>query len=249
MPSDLFLSKLPASIEPRDSVENRLLAEYGSVFVAQNVLPPTKIVFEDEADVTYFQSNLEASSETLGSFPIELQAKAMDDLLSAVSEAREAGKDIRPRFADSARRNYKDTVGLWRSRVEPALEHWSALGRISGEEVIKIKGLSPYDQVAVVLKLEEDGIYFAKDLSKSILYSVAPPGASQHLSMLALDVAEFDDPQICDILARNKWFQTVVSDLPHFTYLGIEEPNLPGYGLKLVTTGQRRFWLPDLDFN
>ena len=45
-------------------------------------------------------------------------------------------------------------------------------------EAARIRGLTPYEQVPEVFRLESQGIYFAKDLSKSIIYSVAPPGAS-----------------------------------------------------------------------
>jgi hypothetical protein len=100
--------------------------------------------------------------------------------------------------------------------------------------------------VPEILELEERGIYFAKDLSKSIIYSVAPPGTSQHLSMLAIDIAEFENPRVREIMAKNGWFQTVVSDLPHFTYLGTDENDLPDLGLKTVVSGDRRFWIPDI---
>ena len=106
--------------------------------------------------------------------------------------------------------------------------------------------MSPFEQVPVVLTLEEDGIYFAKDLSKSIIYSVAPPGTSQHLAMLAFDVNEFNDQQVRSILARHRWYQTVVSDLPHFTFLGVDEAELPSLGLKRTVSGDRHFWVPDI---
>jgi len=48
------------------------------------------------------------------------------------------------------------------------------------------------------------------------------------------------------LLAKYKWYQTVVSDLPHFTYLGVEESGLSGLGLKKVTDGGRTFWVPDI---
>jgi len=96
-----------------------------------------------------------------------------------------------------------------------------------------------------IFALEEKGIWFSKDLSKSIVYSVAPPGTSQHLSMLALDVTQFEDARVRTILAKNGWFQTVTSDLPHFTYLGEKENDLPKLGLKKVTYADRDFWVPD----
>src|SRR5205085_2247542 len=82
---------------------------------------------------------------------------------------------------------------------------------------------------AAVLELERAGLFFSKDLSKSILRSVAAPGASQHLAMLAFDASEFQDARVRDLLARCGWFQTVLSDLPHFTYLGLEESELPSH--------------------
>jgi hypothetical protein len=100
--------------------------------------------------------------------------------------------------------------------------------------------------VPVVLALETKGIWFAKDLSKSIIYSVAPPGTSQHLAMLAFDVKEFAERRVREILARNGWFQTVVSDLPHFTYLGVAENDLPDLGLKRVLSGEQAFWVPGI---
>ncbi len=242
-----FFGHLPDGfVRPTDSVERTLLHEYGSMFVAQGVTVPRKIVFRDEADVSAFQATLKTASETVGGIPLELQAAAMDDLRKAIDEARSRGLSITPRDVDSARRSYDETVGLWKSRVDPALKHWVANGRMTQGQADRIATMSPFEQVAEILKLEENGIYFAKDLSKSIIYSVAPPGTSQHLSMLALDVKENEDAKVRSILAEHKWFQTVVSDLPHFTYLGVEESELPALGLKKVTSGARSFWVPDI---
>ena len=168
----------------------------------------------------------------------------MSALQSAVDEARLAGLAITPRGPDAARRSYRQTVELWASRVEPGLQHWVSQGRLTMKDAERIRSFSPWQQVAEIFKLESDGIYFSKDLSKSIIYSVAPPGTSQHLSMLALDVAEHDDAEVRRILANQRWFQTVVSDLPHFTYLGVSEGELPDLGLKKVENGSRTFWLP-----
>ena len=101
------------------------------------------------------------------------------------------------------------------------------------------------EQVREVLNLEKRGLWFSKDLSKSILYSVAAPGTSQHISMLALDVTQFADARVRRILANHGWFQTVKSDQPHFTYLGRMEKELPQLGLRSVTIGAQVFWIPD----
>jgi hypothetical protein len=64
--------------------------------------------------------------------------------------------------------------------------------------------------------------------------------------MLALDVAEYKNERVREILARNKWFQTVVSDLPHFTYLGAAENELLGLGLKKNENCGQAFWIPNI---
>jgi len=58
--------------------------------------------------------------------------------------------------------------------------------------------------------------------------------------------AEFNDVRVRQILQRNGWFQTVISDLPHFTYLGISETELADRGLAKVISTDRPFWIPDL---
>jgi hypothetical protein len=243
----LFHKSLPRNFEaPTDGAGELLLREYGAVFVARGVTPPPKVVFRDEADVLAFQTTLKRSSEVIGGYTVELQEKAMDDLKRAIKDAREVGLTISPRGSDSARRGYNQTVSLWASRVNPGMAHWVAKGRISRSEAARITALTPYQQVPEILRLERDGIWFAKDLSKSIIYSVAPPGTSQHLSMLALDVAEYNEPRVRLILAKRGWFQTVISDLPHFTYLGMDEEDLPKRGLKRVVNSGRPFWIPDL---
>ena len=243
-----FLDNLPKDFEqPTDDAGKLLLKEYGAVFLARNgAIPPKKVVFKDEADVAAFQVSLQRSSETIGSYKIELQTAPMTALKEAIAEAKASSLAITPCGADSARRGYDQTVSLWASRVNPGFVHWVALGKVTQAEANRIKALTPYQQVPEILKLEQDNIFFAKDLSKSIIYSVAPPGTSQHLSMLAFDVKEFENPQVRLILAKHGWFQTVSSDLPHFTYLGVTESELPGLGLKKVENSGRIFWVPDL---
>jgi len=241
-----FAANLPAGFtEPTDSVGQKLLREYGSVFVTR-ATAPTKVVFKDQAEVTAFQNSLKTSSETIGGSNVQLQTAAMDDLKKAIEDAKGKGLSINPRGADSAKRSYDETVGLWKSRVDPALKHWTSQAKVTADQAAKIRAMSPFEQVSEVLKLEEQGIYFAKDLSKSIIYSVAPPGTSQHLSMLALDVKENENAEVRSILANHGWYQTVVSDLPHFTYLGTKESELPSLGLKKTTSGGRTFWVPNI---
>ncbi len=64
--------------------------------------------------------------------------------------------------------------------------------------------------------------------------------------MLALDVTEFDNPRVREILGKHGWFQTVLSDLPHFTFLGLKEKDLPKHGLKSVEADGQTFWIPNI---
>lgn len=244
----LFLLNLPSGLSgDEDPIASRLLSEYGAVFTARNgATPPDRIIFRTEEEVSTFQASVEIESIELGGFTIELQAAAARALRDAAQAANDVGLSITPRGADSGRRSYAETVELWHSRVEPALVHWVEKGALERADADRIRSLSPFEQVPVVLELESRGIFFSKDLSKSIAYSVAPPGTSQHLSMLAFDVREFDDPVVRKALADHYWHQTVVSDLPHFTYLGMNAAELEKVGLKLVEHADRHFWLPDI---
>lgn len=243
-----YTANLPSGFnQPTDAVGQRILKDYGALFVARGgAVPPNTPIFKSEAEVSAFQSSLSKSSESLGGFNIELQAAAMKALKEAIAEAKQTNLTITPRGADSGKRDYSGTVELWASRVNPGLTHWVGKGRITETEASKIRALSPFEQVPEIFRLESQGIFFSKDLSKSIVYSVAPPGTSQHLSMLALDVNEHENAKVRDVLAKHGWFQTVVSDLPHFTFLGVAENQLTGLGLKKVSDGGRTYWLPSL---
>lgn len=245
-----FFANLPKDFHAPDADDQvgwRLLAEYGALFVARGgvTLPPA-VTFPDEASVAGWQAKLATRQETIGGVSVELQAPAMEALLAARAEAAERRLRITPRSRDAARRDYRMTAKPWLSRVHRGVDHWVRQGRLSPQEAARLRSLSPRDQVPEILRLEKQGLYFSSDRSKSILNSGAAPGSSQHLSLLALDVKEHESPRVRAILARHGWFQTVVSDLPHFTYLGAKEHELSMLGLKMVTVGKRSFWIPEI---
>jgi hypothetical protein len=235
--------------DPGDPVSRRILEDYGAMFVASSeVRPPSRCIFDDEAEVLAFQQEAKSAAATIAGVRVELQPAAMRALLEAREEARARGLDITPRGgSEAARRNYTDTRRLWDSRFLPALTYWKGRGRLSAEQVASLRRSPLREQVREVLELEKRGIFFSKDLSKSILYSVAAPGSSQHLSMLAFDALQFGDARVRSILARHGWFQTVKSDLPHFTYLGVEEGELPARGLRRVEASGHVFWIPNIN--
>ena len=236
---------------PADGVARRVLEEYGAIFVAhKKVVPPPVCVFTSDEQVLQWQERTGYITETIGFDDVELQPEAMKKLLKARKEAQKENLDITPRDgAEAARRSYEDSLHLWNTRFEPGLTYWQTQGRLSEEQVARLRSLPLRQQIAEVLELEKDGIFFSKDLSKSILYSIAAPGTSQHIAMLAFDVNEFDNPRVREILAKHGWFQTVLSDLPHFTFLGLKEKDLPKHGLKQVEVDGQVFWIPNVVTN
>ena len=231
-----------------DDVARRVLHDYGAMFVGRDdILPPPACVFTSEDQVSEFQNAAGVTAATIADAIIELQPAAMKALLKARAAAQAEGRDITPRDgAEAARRSYADTVRLWNSRFLPALDHWTNVGRLKPSEADRLRALPISQQVPEVLELEKQGIFFSKDFSKSVLYSIAAPGTSQHIAMLAFDANEFLDARVREIMAEHGWFQTVLSDLPHFTFLGLKESELPERGLKPVEVNNQKFWIPDV---
>lgn len=230
-----------------DVLTRRVLEEYGAMFVAEGVALPDACVLESEEAVERFQREAGWRAEVLDDAVVELQPPAMAALVNAREEAALAGLRVTPRGGSEAgRRSFADSLRLWRSRCDPALEHWCGKGRLDDAEAERLRGLPLREQASAVLELESSGIFFSKCFDKSILQSVAAPGASQHLAMLAFDITEFQDARVGALLARHGWFQTVLSDLPHFTYLGLGERDLPTRGLRRVESAGQTFWVPDM---
>ncbi|MDX6270401.1 MAG: hypothetical protein QOD28_1624 [Acidobacteriota bacterium] len=241
--------KLEELCDACDPVERRLLAEYGAMFIADasQVHVPPRCVFRSDEECARFQAEAEPRGLHIGDAYIELQPAALDALVAARDEAHAEGLEITPRGgAEAARRSYADTLRLWESRVRPALAHWVGCERLAPDEAARLGALASGEQIAAVLREEERGNFFSKDFSRTILSSVAAPGASQHLAMLAFDAAEFRVERVRAILAHHGWFQTVLHDLPHFTFLGVREKELRALGLKRVVECGQDFWIPDI---
>lgn len=240
-----------------DSVAARVFADYGAMFVAalvsSSVKFPNNCILDSKGVQTY-QEKASPTIQSIGRVQITLQKPAMDALLDAIAEAKQKNLAITPRGGSTAgSRSYEDTSRLWNSRFLPGLNYWVKKGKISRNDAETVKKMSIHDQVQHVLDWESQRLWFSTAFDKSILYSVAAPGASQHVFMLALDVEQFGNKQVRDILAKHGWFQTVQSDLPHFTYLGIKEndvekrrKSLNSYGLTRKVVSGQEFWIPNL---
>lgn len=229
-------------------VARRVFKDYGAMFIAASeVRFPDKCVFANEDEVISFQANVESKKATIGNRTIELQAEAMDALMKARSDAAKQKLTITPRGASAAKRSYADTYRIWKSRFDPALKHWVARGKIKPEDAEKAAKMETTDQVEQVIEWEQDSIWFSTGFNRSIFSSVAAPGTSQHLSMIALDVTEFGNKAVRDILNGHGWYQTIIDDTPHFTYLGLDEKELPKRGLIAETRGGFTFWIPNFE--
>lgn len=211
---------------------------------------PNKCMFANEAEVTAFQASVIIAKENIGGIAIELQANAMTALKAAETEAKANSLTITPRSdATAARRSYSDTVKFWNKKIKQGIAHWKVNANQSGnklsdKDALELNSLTGIDQLRKVLELEDQGFFFSTNKKKTILASVAAPGTSQHLFMLALDVKEFGKPKVRQILAQHGWFQTVFQDHPHFTYLGMSESSLSSLGLSKKADAGQDFWVP-----
>ena len=232
---------------PQDNIfTRRILVEYGAAFVGKAKFG-NSCYLKDEDTVLETQNRIGFSSQILGGVKIELQPEAMKALLKAVAEAKKQKLSITPRGgAAAARRSFEKTVEFWESRVEPGLDFWVEQKKLTPKQANKVRKLPIFQQIVAVLELEEKKIWFSTQFDKSILQSVAAPGASQHNLMLALDVAQFEDARVRRVLAKHGWFQTVASDKPHFTYMGVDEDDLPKLGLHSIQIDGQVFWIPSL---
>ena len=231
-----------------DPVAKRVFAEYGAMFVSKDTVAfPPKCVFADQNEVADFQNRTASETYDFGGTTIELQSAAMKDLLKAVAEAKKIGLQITPRGrSSSGKRSYEDTSRIWDSRFLPALSYWQKRGKISAKDADAAKMMKTQDQVVQVMEWEADKLWFNTNFSRTIFSSVAAPGTSQHLSMLALDVNQYADARVRAILNKHGWFQTIANDTPHFTYLGYTEDELPKRGLRPERSGGFTFWVPNL---
>ncbi|HVF31208.1 MAG TPA: hypothetical protein VNA22_09560 [Pyrinomonadaceae bacterium] len=231
-----------------DIVAARVLREYGAMFVASEavILAPT-CIYPGETSVIEFRKRLPTKSLVIAGVNVTLQTPAAEALQRAVMQAEELGMRISAYDgAIAGSRSYGDTLMLWNGRFFSGLDYWVRRGRLTEADRLAVSGMDLHKRIAQILTWESQGIYFSTDRTRSIFSSTAPPGSSQHLSMIAFDVAEYGRTEIREILRENGWHQTVVGDPLHFTFLGLQENELTMRGLRLVERGGNRYWVPTL---
>ncbi|MEM7554458.1 MAG: D-alanyl-D-alanine carboxypeptidase family protein [Cyanobacteria bacterium P01_A01_bin.84] len=80
---------------------------------------------------------------------------------------------------------------------------------------------------------------------KRILGIVAPPGSSQHLWGLAIDLRVSSQAQV-KALNDNGWYRTVENDKPHWTYVGSPKAKLKELGFHNKVIRGVTYWLTPL---
>lgn len=242
-----FLRRLPSRLAlPPSGVGRQILAAYGAMFLARGVRLPPVVIFPNAQACAAWQNSVPQMRRRIYGHWVDLQIRPMQALLAAEAAARRQGLKIIPRGHGASRRDYAGTVALWQSRVDPGLRYWVGHHRLAAARAAAIRQMPIAQQVGVILQLQTRGMFFSLGEKKNILYSVAAPGTSQHIAMLALDVQDTANPELRRILEAHGWFQTVLSDTPHFTYLGLPQSQLAAMGLKRVIWGGRPFWVPNL---
>ena len=78
-----------------------------------------------------------------------------------------------------------------------------------------------------------------------ILGTVAPPGASQHLWGLAIDLKVTNKKQIT-ALNQNGWYRTVEHDVPHWSYVGYPPETLLRLGFRKKVISRITYWVTPL---
>jgi hypothetical protein len=228
-----------------DPIAFRVFSEYGAMFAGEGIAFPPRCIFSESREVDTFHDQVKTKELTVNGVPIVLQNKAAESLINAVEEAATMRLRITPLDGGIAgKRTFEDTLRIWNSRFFPALEHWVAKGKIDRTAADAAVNAKLPQQIARVIEWEEKGYYFSTGFSKSIFNSVAPPGTSQHLSMIAFDVVESSNPKVRAIMNKHGWFQTIKTDEPHFTYLGVDEAELSSRGLKQFVRSGQVFWIP-----
>jgi hypothetical protein len=230
-----------------DDVGQHLLARYGAMFVARDVVVPTRCLFTNANELAAFTARVPTQSAHIGAVKVTLQPRALNALLFAVADARLNDARLSLRSSKPAQRDYDDSQEFWRSRLVAALSHWTRRGKLSRADAQVLRDAPPRETVLPIHTLEARGVYFGRGYRRSIFSSAAVPGASQHHALLAIDVTEYESAATRTILGRYGWYQTVAGDPAHFTFLGVAESELPTRGLQRVVQNGHAYWVPLVD--
>lgn len=227
---------------PAEPVSAAILAQYGALYVSapQLILPSTCI--PDRQELAAFSRRVIFESRNIDGVQVSFQKPALDAFMGARQAAAAQGLSIRPNGSNATLRDYETTVEIWQRNLKAGINVHGAAAARQAELLSPDIRLS----IAVVLEIEKSGLLLGSGGGKSILQVAAPPGTSQHVSGLALDIAEYEDARVREILAEHGFFQTIANDFPHFTFLGLRSDQLAGIGLAPRVIEGHTFYVPVL---
>ncbi len=228
--------------DPAEPVSAAILAQYGALYVsdAQLILPSNCIPTRQE--LAAFSRRVVFESRNIDGIQVSFQKPALDAFLTAREAAAARGLSIRPNGTNATLRDYETTVEIWQRNLQAGINVHSAAAERRAELLSPEIRLS----IAVVLELEKKGLLLGSGGGKSILQVAAPPGTSQHISGLAVDIVEHEDARVRQIMADNGFYQTIANDFTHFTYLGLKSDQLAAVGLAPRVIEGRPFYVPVL---
>lgn len=242
--------------DPRSVVTRKVLEEYTSHLIARGIVLPS-VCMLNETQSTNFKSSLKSSdvaSVRLAGMRFEFQRKAAIDLqkvidrlatlkISQLNFAREHS-DRRPPITlavggrtqkinrDWAIRDYQTVAENWEFDPAPG-----AIRTLIIEELNQGESMNP--------------LYKGRNGNKPRMRSVAIPGASQHMLLVAFDLnnATCKNQAVVKLLSDHGWWRTIRDDNCHFTYLGWNtERQLKENGMKKVVCPRSdtnyAFWVP-----
>ncbi len=214
---------LPTIPQP-GTYEYILLRAYGTVFVNPDVgikLPP-KHIFANEQETQNFQATL-----TMGQVDSTKDCYLQKSAADALNKARSLQKiPLKSGYGSGdCTRTFNTNLRFWYKYA-------------NNQVLTNLRFWYKYANNQVLAKVKEGK-------ETKILGLVAPPGTSQHLWGLAIDLRVGSKEQK-KALNENGWFQTVENDVPHWTYVGLAEENLPLFGFKRRVVRGITYWITPL---
>lgn len=228
--------------DPAEPASAAILAQYGALYVSESQLILPSNCIPTRQELSAFRRRVVFESRNIDGIQVSFQKPALDAFLDAREVAAARGLSIRPNGTNATLRDYETTVEIWQRNLQAGINVHGAAAARRAELFSPDIRLS----IAVVLDLEMKGLLLGSGGGKSILQVAAPPGTSQHVSGLAVDIAEYEDVRVREILAEHGFFQTIANDFPHFTYLGLKPDQLAAVGLAPRVIEGHTFYVPEL---
>lgn len=226
---------------PEDPVNRIVLETYGAIYVAAPAVSVSPNCIPTRAELDAFYLSVKFETANLGGVKVTLQKPALDAFRQVRAEAAALGLTVTPIGARASLRDYDDTVEIWQRNLGNGI---STARGISDSQLSRLRSADARESIAAVLEIEGRGTLLGSGGGTSIFHIAAPPGTSQHISGLSIDITEHESAQVRALMTKHGFIQTIESDFTHFTYLG--QSGTASLGLVAVTVDGRVFFVPKI---